>query len=229
MSAFLCKKGYRQYAHLEWTTNEVLQLQRLAHEELGLGTWTGCVDTVPTTKGGENIASLDITNIHHPVLAPPEKQELPKSGQNDSVSAETQSKTTPTGPTGSRETTGPGPVADPSENASMAAAQTAELQEHELRVSAQDDTVREGRTIDESAGSQTGAGTTRVSLEEGSPVVVQNPDTEDETVANASRQHPSEPEANKSNPGCTISAVTADTAPTDNKTLSSLPQPLADQ
>ncbi|KAI2615186.1 hypothetical protein GGR54DRAFT_632289 [Hypoxylon sp. NC1633] len=39
VSTFLYRQcGQNQYAHLEWITNATLQLQRLAHEEIGLGT-----------------------------------------------------------------------------------------------------------------------------------------------------------------------------------------------
>ncbi|KAI8947772.1 hypothetical protein F4801DRAFT_605164 [Xylaria longipes] len=64
------KKGYKKYQHLEWTTNATLQLQRLAHEEVGFGTWSSCTETVPNTKANELLGSLDITNPKHPILQP---------------------------------------------------------------------------------------------------------------------------------------------------------------
>ncbi|KAI0532012.1 hypothetical protein GGR58DRAFT_491760 [Xylaria digitata] len=74
VSEILCKKkGYKAYAHMEWTTNAALQLQRLAQEEIGMGTWNKCLDTIPTTKKGELLGSLDTTDLEHPVLRPTRK------------------------------------------------------------------------------------------------------------------------------------------------------------
>ncbi|KAB2568801.1 hypothetical protein DBV05_g12525, partial [Lasiodiplodia theobromae] len=62
------------YARLEWTTNETLQLQRLAHEELGVGEWKGCVDDVPVTVDGrQRLAVLDVSDLRHPRLKRPAK------------------------------------------------------------------------------------------------------------------------------------------------------------
>ncbi|KAI1735540.1 hypothetical protein F4680DRAFT_461651 [Xylaria scruposa] len=38
------------YSRLGWNTNGVFQLQRLAHEELGIGEWTAADKTIPETK-----------------------------------------------------------------------------------------------------------------------------------------------------------------------------------
>lgn len=56
------------YARLEWCANETLQLQRLAHEELGMGTWSSCDGEVPVTERGERLAVLDLTDSKHPKL-----------------------------------------------------------------------------------------------------------------------------------------------------------------
>ncbi|KAL0256121.1 hypothetical protein SLS55_008513 [Diplodia seriata] len=56
------------YARLEWCANETLQLQRLAHEELGMGTWSKCDGDVPVTEKGERLAMLDLTDSKHPRL-----------------------------------------------------------------------------------------------------------------------------------------------------------------
>ncbi|KAL9615740.1 MAG: hypothetical protein Q9160_009297 [Pyrenula sp. 1 TL-2023] len=68
------------YPRLEWITNESLQLQRLAHEELGAGTWSGGTKIIPTTAKGECLAVLDVSNKKHPCLklAPPETGEKPE-------------------------------------------------------------------------------------------------------------------------------------------------------
>ncbi|KAI0201419.1 hypothetical protein F4808DRAFT_469726 [Astrocystis sublimbata] len=64
------KKGYKKYEHLEWTSNSTLQLQRLAQEKAGFGTWSNCTDLVPRAKEGELLGELDISNPSHPTLKP---------------------------------------------------------------------------------------------------------------------------------------------------------------
>ncbi|KAI9166411.1 hypothetical protein HJFPF1_02512 [Paramyrothecium foliicola] len=61
------------YKQLEWSTNEVLQQHRLAHEVLGWGrqTWRDCTEYVPITDKGEVLGCLDIRNPEHPVLYTP--------------------------------------------------------------------------------------------------------------------------------------------------------------
>ncbi|KAF2275861.1 uncharacterized protein EI97DRAFT_442849 [Westerdykella ornata] len=59
------------YARLEWAANSTLQLQRLAHEELGLGTWRHCADAIPVTEPGEKLGLLDVTDEEHPILIRP--------------------------------------------------------------------------------------------------------------------------------------------------------------
>ncbi|KAI3321228.1 hypothetical protein HD806DRAFT_537414 [Xylariaceae sp. AK1471] len=76
VSAWLHKRKYSQYAHLEWTTNATLQLQRLAHEEIRVGTWSECTDTIPVTKANELLGRLDITDLTHPVLRRPEEIDM---------------------------------------------------------------------------------------------------------------------------------------------------------
>ncbi|KAI0816727.1 hypothetical protein GGR55DRAFT_251277 [Xylaria sp. FL0064] len=46
-------------------TNATLQLQRLADEEAGFGTWSNCAETA------ELLGALSITNADHPILKPP--------------------------------------------------------------------------------------------------------------------------------------------------------------
>jgi hypothetical protein len=71
-AAFLGKRFDRNiYSRLEWCTNGTLQLQRLAQEEMGFGTWRGCTKDVPTTQSGEKLAVLDITDAAHPCFAGP--------------------------------------------------------------------------------------------------------------------------------------------------------------
>ncbi|TRX93773.1 hypothetical protein FHL15_005449 [Xylaria flabelliformis] len=62
------KRGHNQHATLEWTTNTTLQLQRLAHEGLGFGTWSKGTENIPVAKTGDTLGCLDYTNPNHPVL-----------------------------------------------------------------------------------------------------------------------------------------------------------------
>jgi len=58
----------QEYKQLEWNTNGTLQLQRLAHEGLGAGTWSKAADWIPVTRQGDSLAILDSTNPNHPRL-----------------------------------------------------------------------------------------------------------------------------------------------------------------
>lgn len=49
---------YREYAHLEWTTNATLHFQRMAYQGIDSGEWTGQMDDIPRTKPGEMLAEL---------------------------------------------------------------------------------------------------------------------------------------------------------------------------
>ncbi|KAI0015357.1 hypothetical protein F4780DRAFT_787088 [Xylariomycetidae sp. FL0641] len=86
------KKRYSQYAYLEWHTNGTLQLQRLAHEEKGLGTWSGCLDTIPTTLPDEVLGCLDTSDPNHPVLLGPPK-EIDNQGQTPSSAPNSEEST----------------------------------------------------------------------------------------------------------------------------------------
>lgn len=63
------KFGKGNYQQLEWMSNNTLQLQRFAHEELGCGTWVG--ENIPITTAGETLAVLDISEPGHPKLVNP--------------------------------------------------------------------------------------------------------------------------------------------------------------
>lgn len=64
-------RNLNAYARLEWSTNDTLQLQRLAHEELEMGTWDCYTAAVPVTKRGEMLAVLDLGDLDHPRLKAP--------------------------------------------------------------------------------------------------------------------------------------------------------------
>lgn len=79
------KRNLDVYHRLEWATNGTLQLQRLAHEQLGLGTWTGAATEVPvvvaSATSGTKLAVVDVSDVDHPVLvAPPETLEVVMAG-----------------------------------------------------------------------------------------------------------------------------------------------------
>ncbi|KAF2262432.1 hypothetical protein CC78DRAFT_618493 [Lojkania enalia] len=59
------------YARLEWQTNSTLHFQRLAHEALGLGTWTRTSDFIPVTEPVEKLGILDISDPKHTRLTDP--------------------------------------------------------------------------------------------------------------------------------------------------------------
>ncbi|KAF2107522.1 hypothetical protein BDV96DRAFT_506035 [Lophiotrema nucula] len=62
------KEGHPLYAALEWSHTSTLQLQRLAHEEAGFGTWSACDGDTPVTLPGQRLASLNLTDVKHPEL-----------------------------------------------------------------------------------------------------------------------------------------------------------------
>ncbi|KAF4536316.1 Cytochrome p450 protein [Lasiodiplodia theobromae] len=77
------------YARLEWCANDTLHLQRLAHEELGLGTWKACDQEIPTTEKGDDLLGvLDLDEPEHPRLKAPVlgvAARLDVAGRGDSV------------------------------------------------------------------------------------------------------------------------------------------------
>jgi hypothetical protein len=58
----------RTYQQLEWCTNSTMQLQRLAYEEAGSGTWSKATSNFPVTLKDEELALLDLTDPKHPRL-----------------------------------------------------------------------------------------------------------------------------------------------------------------
>ncbi|KAI1737043.1 hypothetical protein F4680DRAFT_451404 [Xylaria scruposa] len=91
---------FQTYEQLEWTTNEHLQLHRLAQEELGYGEWTECTDAIPITGANEVLGSIDITNLEHPVIikhpGEPEKGSNPEDITPLSVATDTSEEVTTT-------------------------------------------------------------------------------------------------------------------------------------
>lgn len=65
------RRNLKNYKRLEWSMNQTFQLQRLAHEELGYGTWTHAADSIPTTQRGEKLSLIDTSVPDHPILVAP--------------------------------------------------------------------------------------------------------------------------------------------------------------
>ncbi|KAI8625216.1 hypothetical protein F5Y19DRAFT_479921 [Xylariaceae sp. FL1651] len=62
------RMGSDPYHRLEWCLNNTLQLQRLAHEELGHSTWERGTKCVPVTSGDAMLGMLDVSDVKHPSL-----------------------------------------------------------------------------------------------------------------------------------------------------------------
>lgn len=62
------KAAHPLYSVLEWSHTSTLQLQRLAHEEAGYGSWSACDGDTPVTRPGEQLAALDLREVERPVL-----------------------------------------------------------------------------------------------------------------------------------------------------------------
>ena len=62
------KLDWNDYKRLQWAVDEKLQIQRLAFEEAGQGTWTGGTDAVPMTGAGGLVGIGSNPNKHHPRL-----------------------------------------------------------------------------------------------------------------------------------------------------------------
>ncbi|KAH7337348.1 hypothetical protein BKA66DRAFT_544411 [Pyrenochaeta sp. MPI-SDFR-AT-0127] len=62
---FLARSRRLTYARLEWQANSILQLQRVAQESVGMGTWSRTGAAVPVTERGEVLATWDISDTKH--------------------------------------------------------------------------------------------------------------------------------------------------------------------
>ncbi|KAG8156517.1 hypothetical protein KVR01_013621 [Diaporthe batatas] len=65
------RRQHNSYAHLEWISNNSLQLHRMAHEQLMGQKWDRCADDIPTTDPDVFLANLDISDPEHPILCKP--------------------------------------------------------------------------------------------------------------------------------------------------------------
>jgi len=66
--------GRLAYAHAEWQAQSTLQLHRLAHENLGLVTWTRTDEAIPVTQRGDTLAVLDVMDSKHARMAAPSEE-----------------------------------------------------------------------------------------------------------------------------------------------------------
>ncbi|KAK1749413.1 hypothetical protein QBC47DRAFT_441931 [Echria macrotheca] len=78
-----CRGDRTKYSRLEWSANETLQIQRLAHEATGAGTWSRTTGTIPVTKPGDVLAVLDIGEPAHPRLRAPRTEDDRSSGEGE--------------------------------------------------------------------------------------------------------------------------------------------------
>ncbi|KAI1269234.1 hypothetical protein F5Y18DRAFT_423478 [Xylariaceae sp. FL1019] len=77
--------GYKPYATLEWTTNTTLQLQRLAHEGIGIGTWSRGTEKIPVTRSADLLGVIDMTAMSHPVLSSQVVREKHEASRNEKL------------------------------------------------------------------------------------------------------------------------------------------------
>lgn len=76
------------YSHAEWQAGSTLQLQRLAHENLGLGTWTRTDEAIPITEPGDTLGVLDVANSKHArMVVPTEELDIVDSVEGPFVNA----------------------------------------------------------------------------------------------------------------------------------------------
>lgn len=77
-----------KYSRLEWSMNDSFQMQRVAHEELGIGVWEGCAGThcIPTLKDKEQpLAIIDTQDPGHPRLKVPSTVSNTANGKIETV------------------------------------------------------------------------------------------------------------------------------------------------
>ncbi|KAK3683339.1 hypothetical protein B0T22DRAFT_245517 [Podospora appendiculata] len=93
------------YTRMEWFATGALQMQRMAHEELGVGVWSQCDELVPVSRGNTILAGLDVSDVRHPLLCGPrpaiEKMISLESDQQESDSLDTRVEDGATGTAGS--------------------------------------------------------------------------------------------------------------------------------
>jgi hypothetical protein len=88
--AFACRIIHRKQDHnpgtfgyTEWQANSTMQLQRMAHEAAGSGSWSNGIGSVPVTEAGEKLCLLDISNGQHPRLRKPSAANSPMGSKEE--------------------------------------------------------------------------------------------------------------------------------------------------
>lgn len=69
MTCLQRRRGIAEYKRLKWSTDAFLQLQRLAYEGAGQGTWSYADGDVPVTKKDDMLAGLNLMDPRHPRIA----------------------------------------------------------------------------------------------------------------------------------------------------------------
>ncbi|KAF2470314.1 uncharacterized protein BDR25DRAFT_343088 [Lindgomyces ingoldianus] len=77
------RTGHSDYASIEWNASATLQIQRLAHEEMGFGKWSRTDTDTPVTRPGEKLGVLDVADPKHPFLKPPPRGRNGTLGRKD--------------------------------------------------------------------------------------------------------------------------------------------------
>ncbi|PVH98268.1 hypothetical protein DM02DRAFT_596251 [Periconia macrospinosa] len=80
------------YARAEWQAGSTLQIQRMAHENLGMGTWSRANQGVPVTEKGDRIAVLDVRDEMHPRMMRPDIRPKESPGVTPDSSVRAMSK-----------------------------------------------------------------------------------------------------------------------------------------
>ncbi|KAJ4368686.1 hypothetical protein N0V86_009595 [Didymella sp. IMI 355093] len=73
--------------HAEWKAGSTLQLQRVAHENLGLGTWKRTDEAVPVTNKGDILGIFNIEDEKHARLEQAQA-EMKSLSSDDSVTVD---------------------------------------------------------------------------------------------------------------------------------------------
>jgi hypothetical protein len=74
------------FAHATWKASSTMQLHRLAHENLGLGSWKRTDEDIPVTGRGEMLGVFDVDDRRHVGMRlPSEEVELVAAGKEGVV------------------------------------------------------------------------------------------------------------------------------------------------
>ncbi|KAK3385247.1 hypothetical protein B0H63DRAFT_543504 [Podospora didyma] len=99
-AAHFIQRRFKQdpYARLEWYSTGTLQLQRMAHEALGVGTWSRLDKFVPVSEGNAILAGLNISDEKRPCLYAPNLEANHQDGEDPSTLLSVSNSDTPASP-----------------------------------------------------------------------------------------------------------------------------------